>query len=118
MWCIFTDTWGWIALHNKREPRHEEIKAFYQSFRDQKGTVYTTDYVLDETFTLLFRRLPFSQARESLELLEMGGNGLSNPSLLAATKVDRAALEKYLEKYNGEQESEKLLALYEKVLNI
>ncbi len=67
---LFTDTWGWIALHNRREPRHEEIKAFYQSFRDQRGTVCTTDYVLDETFTLLFRRLPFSQARESLELLE------------------------------------------------
>ncbi len=67
---LFIDTWGWIVIHNRREPRHKEIKAFYQNFRDQKGIAYTTDYVLDETFTLLFRRLPFPQARESLELLD------------------------------------------------
>ncbi|HED04084.1 MAG TPA: PIN domain-containing protein [Candidatus Fraserbacteria bacterium] len=34
------------------------------------GSVYTTDYVLDETFTLFFRRLPFAQAKESLKLLD------------------------------------------------
>lgn len=67
---LFIDTWGWIVLHNRREPRHEEIKASYRSFRDQKGIIYTTDYVLDETFTLLFRRLPFAQAQKSLELIE------------------------------------------------
>jgi len=67
---LFIDTWGRVVIHNRREPRHEEIKAFYRKFRDQKGIVYTTDYVLDETFTLLFRRLPFSQARQSLEILD------------------------------------------------
>jgi predicted nucleic acid-binding protein len=67
---LFIDTWGWIVLHNRREPHHEEIKAFYQSFRDQKGMMLTTDYVLDETFSLLFRRLPFSQAWASLETLD------------------------------------------------
>ena len=67
---LFIDTWGWIVIHNRREPRHEETRAFYQNLRKQKGVAYTTDYVLDETFTLLFRRLPFVQARESLEKLE------------------------------------------------
>ncbi|HDO21278.1 MAG TPA: PIN domain-containing protein [Nitrospirae bacterium] len=67
---IFIDTWGWIVLNNKREPRHEEINKFYQGFRDNRGTVYTTDYVLDETITLLFRRLPFSLAKKSLSFLD------------------------------------------------
>jgi len=67
---LFIDTWGWIVLHNRREPRHEEIKVSYRSFRDQKGIIYTTDYVLDETFTLLFWSLPFAQAQKSLELIE------------------------------------------------
>ena len=33
------------------------------------GPVVTTDFVLDETFTLLFRRLSFHGAKESLEFL-------------------------------------------------
>ena len=32
---------------------------------------YTTDYVLDETFTLLFRRLPFKDAADSLDIIEL-----------------------------------------------
>ncbi len=23
---LFIDTWGWLVIHNKREPRHTEIK--------------------------------------------------------------------------------------------
>ena len=29
--AVLIDTWGWLALGYRREPRHEEIKAFYQS---------------------------------------------------------------------------------------
>ena len=61
---LFIDTWGWIVINNKQESRHAEIKAFYRKFRLQMGMIYTTDYVLDETFTLLFRRLPFSLTKE------------------------------------------------------
>ena len=64
---VFIDTWGWLALQDKREPHHQEVKNFYKEFRQRKGTVYTTDYVLDETITLLFRRLPFSTAKEFLK---------------------------------------------------
>ena len=66
---LFIDTWGWVVIHNKREPRHAEVNRFYRNLRLQKGEVYTTDYVLDETITLLFRRLPFDLARDSLTLL-------------------------------------------------
>jgi len=31
----------------------------------------TTGYVLDETFTLLFRRLPFKEAKDSLDVIEL-----------------------------------------------
>lgn len=65
---LFIDTWGWLTLRDGREARHKEAKALYHEFRKQKGRIFTTDYVLDETFTLLFRRLPFAQARESLEI--------------------------------------------------
>lgn len=66
---LFIDTWGWVVIHNKRESRHAEVNRFYRNFRFEKGEIYTTDYVLDETITLLFRRLPFDLARDSLTLL-------------------------------------------------
>ena len=64
---LFIDTWGWVALHNKREARHGEVKAFYREYRLNAEKIYTTDYVLDETFTLIFRRLPLGQAKISME---------------------------------------------------
>ena len=56
----FIDTWGWLTLHDKSEAKHQEVAEFYAAFRSYKGTIYTTDYVLDETFTLLFKRLSFN----------------------------------------------------------
>ena len=67
---LFIGTWGWVTIHNKREPRHKEVKRFYDDFRNQRGIAYTTDYVLDETFTLLFKRLSLLHARESMEKLD------------------------------------------------
>lgn len=45
------------------------VAEFYSSFRAQGGEVYTTDYVLDETFTLLFKCLPFTKAQELLIII-------------------------------------------------
>lgn len=67
---LFIDTWGWIVIHNKREPSHAEVDAFYRRWRLNGGSIFTTDYVLDETFTLFFRRLPFSVAKGSMGFLD------------------------------------------------
>ena len=64
---LFVDTWGWVALHNRRETRHDEVKAFYRQYRLSGAKIYTTDYVLDETLTLIFRRLPFELANISMK---------------------------------------------------
>ncbi|MFQ5865244.1 MAG: hypothetical protein ACE5IW_08470 [bacterium] len=52
---LFIDTWGWLAMWDKKDSKHESVKNFYQEFRNKRGVAVTTDYVLDETFTLLFR---------------------------------------------------------------
>ena len=64
---LFVDTWGWVVLHNKRETKHDEVKAFYRQYRLSGANIYTTDYVLDETLTLLFRRLPSDLAKTSMK---------------------------------------------------
>ena len=69
---LFIDTWGWLTLRDKGERRHPDIATAFEAFQESGGAIYTSDFVLDETFTLLFRRLPFAAARESMELLMAG----------------------------------------------
>jgi uncharacterized protein len=67
---LFIDTWGWLALRDRKASRHEEVRDFYLRFRARKGIIYTSDYILDETITLLFRRLSFNVAKGSLEMID------------------------------------------------
>ena len=67
---IFIDTWGWLTLRDRDETRHGDVKEFYQQLRDGNEMIYTSDYVLDETITLVFKRLPFKTAKESLAKLD------------------------------------------------
>jgi uncharacterized protein len=66
---LFVDTWGWLTLRDKGERRHQDIATAFETFQQSGGAICTSDFVLDETLTLLFRRLPFAAARESMELL-------------------------------------------------
>jgi len=66
---LFIDTWGWLTLHDKSENKHQEVVNFYQELRITKGVIYTTDYVLDETITLFFKRLNPNLAKRSMQLL-------------------------------------------------
>ena len=50
--------------------RRESLVRELQAFRAHGGIAYTTDYILDETITLLFKRLPVTIAKESLTHLE------------------------------------------------
>jgi len=67
---IFIDTWGWLTLRDRDESRHGDVKELYQQLRDENEMIYTSDYVLDETITLVFKRLPFKTAKESLAKLD------------------------------------------------
>ena len=66
---LFIDTWGW--LDSPGSVSRGIPGLFYSSWNDQKGVSYTTDYIQDETFTLLFRRVPFKEAKDSLEVIDL-----------------------------------------------
>lgn len=68
--AIFIDTWGWLTLRDRSEARHRAVDRFYREVRRRRDRVYTSDYVLDETITLLFRRLPSAKAEESLQYIQ------------------------------------------------
>jgi len=59
---LFVDTWGWLVLADRKDPSHEETVRCYEEYSKTFGRVLTSNFVLDETFTLLFRRHPFDDA--------------------------------------------------------
>lgn len=63
---IFMDTWGWLTLNDAGERRHQEVKAFYLKLRQEQTIFYTSNFVLDETFTLFFKRLNVVQAQNAM----------------------------------------------------
>lgn len=66
---VFVDTWGWLALGYRKDPRHREVSRLYQELLARGTLVYTSDYVLDEIITLLFRREVFDEALRFTEAI-------------------------------------------------
>jgi predicted nucleic acid-binding protein len=60
---VFIDTWGWLAFGHRRDPHHEEVRTYIERATEEQVPLYTTEYVLDETITLVFRREHFEEAR-------------------------------------------------------
>src|SRR5881628_3029069 len=99
---LFVDTWGWLALRDKGERRHHEaVIAFDKALT--AGSIVTTDYVLDETFTLRFRRLAVHKAKESLDFL-MAAMDEGSVSLAPINLARFGAALKLRLKYNDKPE--------------
>lgn len=72
---VFVDTWGWIALGHRRDSRHKEVILFYQELCNRRVSIYTSDYILDEVITLLFKRENISEALRFLEGIFQSATG-------------------------------------------
>ena len=58
---LFVDTGAWYALVDKNDPDHKEAAFF---MKDNKLPLLTTNFVFDETVTLLRNRLGWGVAGE------------------------------------------------------
>ena len=67
---LFVDTWGWAAVADRRDAGHRTATEIFHSARRTTGIV-TSNFVLNETLTLLFKRRPFEDAcRFTLSVIE------------------------------------------------
>ena len=67
---LFIDTWGWLTLNDRRETYHQKnCLILSKIFSARKADFIQQIYVLDETFTLFFKRLNNYQAKASMESL-------------------------------------------------
>jgi predicted nucleic acid-binding protein len=58
---LFVDTWGWVAVADRKDAGHGAATEIFQQAR-RSGRTITSNFVLDETFTHLFKRRPFQDA--------------------------------------------------------
>ena len=85
------DTWGWYTLGNVRDPHHDQVKTFYKESRKAGAVIYTTDYILDETITLLYRRIPPFTARSFAQgLIDAIAKGYLRLEEITADRFSRA----------------------------
>jgi uncharacterized protein len=63
---VFVDTWGWLALGHRQDQYHLQVKQLFQHLLDSDISIHTSDYILDELISLLFRREAFQQAVQFL----------------------------------------------------
>ncbi|MBI4660721.1 MAG: type II toxin-antitoxin system VapC family toxin [Verrucomicrobia bacterium] len=59
---LFVDTAGWVACADAADLDHERATAARDRWMEQQGLLITTDYVADETLTLLRLRLGIDAA--------------------------------------------------------
>lgn len=59
---IFLDTGAFIARYIKRDQYHNQAITHWRRLRRDRRPCYTTNFVLDETFTLLARRTNYEFA--------------------------------------------------------
>jgi len=67
---LFVDTAGWIACADGADPAHEASCAARDAALEAGQTLVTTDYVVDETLTLLRLRLGLPAANTWWEQID------------------------------------------------
>ena len=66
---VFVDTSGWYALVDRRDPDHDAVTRV---FREHRHRLLTSNYILDETLTLIRYRLGWRIAHRFGEELRSG----------------------------------------------
>ena len=66
---IFVDTGAWYAMTDRKDEDHASVVA---ALREYRGRLLTSNYVLDETLTLVRFRLGWRVSRQLGETLRAG----------------------------------------------
>jgi len=91
---VFVDTSAFVALENRKDAAHAAAVGAYRKILKGAGVLVTSDYVFDETLTLLKRRAGSAVAVE-------WGRRLLASALFEVLFVDRAVLEASLQVFEG-----------------
>ena len=60
---IFVDTGAWVSIAMKRDDHHEAAVQLLHDFQNERISLVTSDYILDEVLTLVRKRSTHEQAK-------------------------------------------------------
>jgi predicted nucleic acid-binding protein len=66
---IFIDTGAFIARYIARDEHHKDALSFWESLEKNRDKIFTSNFVLDETFTLLGRKAGYRFAAERAKII-------------------------------------------------
>jgi uncharacterized protein len=66
---IFVDTGAFIARYIARDEYHKDAVSFWSTLEKGKDKLFTSNFVLDETFTLLGRKAGYKFAAERAKII-------------------------------------------------
>ena len=56
------DTGAWVALNNSKDFHHQEALRFRDKIAKARHQLYTSNYILDETYTLLLLNVGYQNS--------------------------------------------------------
>ena len=66
---LFIDSWGFICLFSSGEPHHLEVKEYFNKCMSIKYRMLTSNLVISEVITLLYRKLGHEKSKVSIDYL-------------------------------------------------
>lgn len=85
---LFIDTAGWVACADAADLAHKPAAAARDRWLEEGGLLVTTDYIVDETLTLLRLRLSLAAAEAWWQLVN--GSARLRWESITATRADKA----------------------------
>ncbi|MDQ7064719.1 MAG: PIN domain-containing protein [candidate division KSB1 bacterium] len=67
--AAFVDTSGWVAFLHKKDLWHREVKAVIEAYIRSEHVLVTSNFILDETITMLRKRIPLDTLIKFVENL-------------------------------------------------
>ena len=66
---IYVDTGAYLARYLSRDQHHQKAKVFWEKIRKNRESCFTSNFVLDETFTLLGRWAGYDFASQKAAII-------------------------------------------------
>ena len=87
---VFIDTGAFIAYFIKQEKFHDDVVSKYKFYRQQKATLLTSDYILDELLTWFSAK----QSKQVLEKLVLAIQKMIDSKELKVLSIDQTVFRK------------------------
>jgi len=98
---IFSDSSAWLALHDRNDKYHQDAVGKSLQIKERKITIVTSDYILDESITLILFRTSHSSA-------VLFGESIMASKIIELINIDMAYFRKamkYFKKFHDKQYS-------------